>query len=264
MGPKFTGGAIIQHLSKIRQKMVSVEMQVPPPLKRGVVNSPSKVYAAGNKRKRAPAPAKSLISPITTPKSKRGKTKKVDSDEDDEDEVDDDATIILDSDSDEEYGTVTKKRRATGGQTKAKKEEAPKESDEDIKAPKVKIPTVKAELVKAVKSKVPEEIAEGIESPSRKPNTRGIKHNYSKIDEGSKEIETEENEEDAEDGEDGAQGSKKGTEVEIDDETIDGKPGVKSDGEVSPRTRAVASPEYMTMEDGVLVCFPSQTLSFVC
>src|SRR5271170_6103914 len=60
---KFTGGAIIQHLSKLRSKMESHALKVPPPLRRGlIVNAPSKIYSPSNKRKGGPRTAK-------TPKS---------------------------------------------------------------------------------------------------------------------------------------------------------------------------------------------------
>ena len=72
MGPKFTGGAIVQHLSKVRQKMIGLELPVPPPLKRGVVNTPSKIYASGNKRKIGSGTAKSPL----TQDSKSNKTNK--------------------------------------------------------------------------------------------------------------------------------------------------------------------------------------------
>lgn len=46
MGPKFTEGAIIQHLAKLRTSMAAEGIPVPPALKRGMVTkTPSKVYA---------------------------------------------------------------------------------------------------------------------------------------------------------------------------------------------------------------------------
>lgn len=45
MGPKFSEGAIVQHLAKLRSIMASEGIPVPPPLRRGMITrTPSKVY----------------------------------------------------------------------------------------------------------------------------------------------------------------------------------------------------------------------------
>ncbi|KEF54900.1 uncharacterized protein A1O9_09343 [Exophiala aquamarina CBS 119918] len=49
MGPKFTEGSITQHLAKLRKRMVADNIPVPPALKRGYnIKTPSKVYCNGN------------------------------------------------------------------------------------------------------------------------------------------------------------------------------------------------------------------------
>ncbi len=51
MGPKFTEGAITQHLAKLRGIMQKTGIPVPPSLKRGMVSrTPSKVYANANNK----------------------------------------------------------------------------------------------------------------------------------------------------------------------------------------------------------------------
>lgn len=54
MGEKFSEGAIVQHLAKLRQKMEQHGIPVPPAMKRGLVTKePSKVYGAHAARRRA-------------------------------------------------------------------------------------------------------------------------------------------------------------------------------------------------------------------
>ncbi|KAK4942651.1 hypothetical protein LTR10_017598 [Elasticomyces elasticus] len=56
MGPRFTEGAITQHLAKLRNLMATTGIPVPPPLKRGMLTkTPSKVYNnASNQRNYSP------------------------------------------------------------------------------------------------------------------------------------------------------------------------------------------------------------------
>src|SRR5436305_1573619 len=82
---KFTGGAIIQHLSKLRSKMESHELKVTPPLRRGLlINAPSKIYAPGNKRKGWPRTVKTSNS--STARLERSKARNLKSEEDDDDD----------------------------------------------------------------------------------------------------------------------------------------------------------------------------------
>lgn len=56
MGPKFSGGACVQHLAKLRNRMSEEGISVPPPLPRGMVTTtPSRVYSqvtSNTKRRR--------------------------------------------------------------------------------------------------------------------------------------------------------------------------------------------------------------------
>jgi hypothetical protein len=190
---KFTGGAIIQHLSKLRSKMESHALKVPPPLRRGLmINAPSKIYAPGNKRKGGPRTATTPKSSTARPKRSRARNLKSDDEDGDDSEG---APVIYgdDNDSDGEYESGRKKRRFSGGKGKAKKEaavavaEREEDDDEDVKTFKVETPTTKANIVKRGNLKVETGIQESIESPGSLPRTRGVKHNYAKMDPGSDE-----------------------------------------------------------------------------
>ncbi|KAI1615350.1 hypothetical protein EDD36DRAFT_462866 [Exophiala viscosa] len=51
MGPRFTEGAITQHLAKLRNLMSTTGIPVPPPLKRGMLTkTPSKIYSKANNK----------------------------------------------------------------------------------------------------------------------------------------------------------------------------------------------------------------------
>ena len=121
---KFTGGAIIQHLSKLRSKMESHALKVPPPLRRGLmVNAPSKIYASGKKRKGGLRTAKTSKSSTARPKRSRAQNLKSD-DEDDDDSEGAPTIYDDDDDSDGEYESGRKKRRFSGGKGKTKKKTA--------------------------------------------------------------------------------------------------------------------------------------------
>jgi len=225
---KFTGGAIIQHLSKLRSKMESHALKVPPPLRRGlIVNAPSKIYAPGKKRKGGPRTARTPKSSTARPKRPRAKNLKSDDDEDDDDS---ESAIVIyddDDDSDGEYESGRKKRRFSGGKGKTKKKTAvavaqrEEDDEEDIKAFKVETPTNKASIVKRGNLKEEAGIQESIESPDSLPRTRGVKHNYAKMDPGS-----DENDE----AEDGTQAEGEAEEDEYVEEER------RSEGEISPLT----------------------------
>jgi hypothetical protein len=223
---KFTGGAITQHLSKLRSKMESHALKVPPPLRRGlVVNAPSKRYAPGKKRGGGPHTAKTPKSSTARPKRSRAQNLK----SDDEDDDDSEGTPVIyddDDDSDGEYESGRKKRRFSGGKGKSKKKktavavtEREEDDEEDVKTFKVETPTIKANIAKRGNLKAEAGIQESIESPGSLPRTRGVKHNYAKMDPGS-----DENDE----AEDGAQAEGEAEE----DEFVEGKR--RSEGEISP------------------------------
>ena len=242
---KFTGGAIIQHLSKLRTKMESHDLRVPPPLKRGaIVNTPSKIYAAGNKSKDGKNKAKSPKSSAGKPKkSKARKFKNGDEDEDDSDGIPvlHDDYDDNDDDSDGEYGSVKKKRRVSSGKGKIGKQSAAaadKEGDKDGKSLKAETPTTKAEVGKGISLETDVEIREGVESPSPSTitRTRGVKHNYAKTDLGSDENS---------DGEDAQAEDEVKSEEHF-------KEQIKSDGEISPHTKGKT---YVVNPSGFVVSF---------
>lgn len=103
MGKDFTEGGIVQHLSKLRAKMVENNMHVPPPLKRGMVTKePSKIYATPKKTQ-----VKKIEANTPTPsKPKSRKKGKRDASDDEEDNM---VMSDLYDDSDDEYGSVKKR-----------------------------------------------------------------------------------------------------------------------------------------------------------
>ena len=231
--PKFTGGAIIQHLSKLRSKMESHSIRVPPALRRGtIVKTPSKIYAAANKLKSASSTAKTTKAGNV--KSKKAKSRNLESEEeDDSDDIPVEYREDEDDDSDGEYGSAKKKRRVSSGKGKAKRQPAPaaaekeEDDDEEVKTPEVKTPevkttTIKADAVKEGSLKVEGDVQASIESPSPMPRTRGVKHNYTKMDMGSDENED-------------AEGDAQAEEEVEDEEYV--KEEFKSDREISPRTK---------------------------
>ena len=228
---KFTGGAIIQHLSKLRSKMESHALKVPPPLRRGLmINAPSKIYAPGNKRKGGSSTAKNPKS--STARLERSKARNLKSEDEDEDDSEGTSIAYDDDDSDGNYESGRKKRRFSRGKVRTKKMAAVavaerKEVDkEDVKAFKAKTPTIKVNIVKRGNFKAGARIQERIENPGSLPRTRGVKHNYAKMDPGS-----EENDEP----EDDAQAEEEAEE----DEYVQKER--RSDGEISPLTKVETS-----------------------
>lgn len=167
MGPKFSNGAIVQHLAKLRAKMVEADLEdvpIPPPLKKGVTTKePSKIYAPGNKRKKATAAAGAIGAPATPPsrkttKAKGKKIKKEASDDESEEEPD-----LYDSD--EEWGAPNKKAKKNK-KSPVKKENA---SDSGV-SPK----TVKADSDG-------EDVKDEGKEHSLGMNTRGRRLNYAQM-----------------------------------------------------------------------------------
>jgi hypothetical protein len=230
---KFTGGAIIQHLSKLRSKMESHALKVPPPLRRGLmINAPSKIYAPGNKRKGRSSTAKNPKS--STARLERSKARNLRS----EDEDDSEGTPIVydddgDDDSDGEYEGGRKKRRYSWGKAKTKKmaavavaERKEVDEEENAKAFRAKTPTIKVNIVKRGNLKAEAGIQESIENSGSLPRTRGVKHNYAKMDTGS---------EGNDEPEDDAQAEGEAEE----DEYVEKER--RSDGEISPLTKVETS-----------------------
>ena len=246
MGEKFSDGAIVQHMSKLRQKMVENDLPVPPPLKRGTTVVPSKIYATSStaRRKSMPDTPNSASNPVATPKPKQGASKKrnrrsgLDSDSDsqpDENDMD-----IADT-SDEEYvtsGRKKKKQQRPGKHSQATKkanQESREFDDDDAKKPK-------EEALVKTQSVEEETIKESVETPGPASRTRGVRPDYSRLEQASDEEDTtngdnaKENSEVLKDDD----GEEDEEEVMDEDETEDGK--IKSDGEVSPRSKVPASP----------------------
>jgi hypothetical protein len=225
-----TGGAIIQHLAKLRSKMESYEFKVPPPLKRGLpANTPSKIYAAGNKRK--PKQGKAKILKSSSVKSKKSKTRKLKNDDEEDSEGSPAFYEDDEEDSDGEYGGARKKRRVSGGKGYWRKQAAvaPEKEEEDqkeVESPKAETTTIKADIVKGGTLKAETDVYESVETQSQLPRTRGVKHSYAKMDTGFDE--------------NGDEGDDAQAEAEIEEEEYVNYE-IKSDGEISPRTKVETS-----------------------
>lgn len=129
MGPKFSAGAIVQHLAKLRTKMQEVGLEVPPPLKKGVTTKEaSKIYTAPTNKKRKASDGDGFARAIQNANASamagggdadgnsaiparrgqgRGKKIKKENLSDDEDEEEPE---LYDSDGD--YGTPAPKKKA--------------------------------------------------------------------------------------------------------------------------------------------------------
>ena len=239
MGEKFSDGAIVQHMSKLRQKMVENDLPVPPPLKRGTTVVPSKIYASSGtaRRKSMPDTPTATSAMVTTPKSKQSASKKrnrrsgVDSDSDSQPNPDE---MDIGDTSDDEYGASGKKKKK---QTKAKKVTKKRTVQEPMELDGEDTEQIKKEDA-FVKSQAVEEgtIKESIETPGPASRTRGVRQDYSKLEQASDE-EEDDNGDEARDG-DGEEADDEDAVVE--DDTED--PKIKSDGEVSPRSKVPFSP----------------------
>jgi hypothetical protein len=223
--------------------MESYDLGVPPPLKRGLpANTPSKVYAAGNKRKVKPSKAKTPRSSTAKPKKPCARRLRLEDSEGSEgspifygDEYED---------SDGEYGSTKKKRRISGVKGNGKKERAvaPKTEDDgkNDQGPQTEIPTTQEDDTDKGTAMADADIHESIETQSSFPKTRGVKHNYAKMDTDSDGNEDEDNDAPAE---------------ELQEEE-DAKEENKSVGEISPRTNSktvVADPSGFVSV--ALACF---------
>lgn len=78
LGTEFTDGAIVQHLAKLRGRMADLGFSVPPPLRRGVTQAPSRVYAVGNRGgapRLIPSPARAKAQKQLLHKGKANKSR---------------------------------------------------------------------------------------------------------------------------------------------------------------------------------------------
>jgi len=85
MGEHISDGAVIQHLAKLRQRMVAQKLEVPPPLRRGAGVIVSTAFSGGGSGRSKSAPSKTAKS---TPKKGRSNTANDDDDEEVEYDVD--------------------------------------------------------------------------------------------------------------------------------------------------------------------------------
>jgi hypothetical protein len=251
MGEKFSDGAIVQHMSKLRQKMLEMGLAVPPPLKRGTTAVPSKVYATSSavRRKSAPETPNAASTAVTTPKPRQSGTKKrgrrnSDSDSDSQPDIDD--MNLADSSDDGEYGASGRKKKKQGRQAKAKKTAKKPAASDSMEVDNDNVGKVKIEETPAKSQTVESEtIQESVETPGPASRTRGVKRDYSKLDQSSDAEEEGEEENVKDQAED---------EIEDDadaDEEAEGQTVAvaqaedtkfKSDGEVSPRSKVPSSP----------------------
>jgi hypothetical protein len=134
LGRGISEGAIVQHLSKLRGKMIVAKMEVPPTLKRGTVKKePSKLYATSNGKKLPPpvfkAPStptqtktKKEVTPKASPNAKSSAKQKFKRRRSDLDDSDEEETFNeINGESDEEYGTAKKKARTAKPKAKESK-----------------------------------------------------------------------------------------------------------------------------------------------
>lgn len=117
MGDQISDGAVIQHLAKLRQRMVSQGLSVPPPLRRGGGNAISTTTSGSANRSAA---SKKM-------RARKGPESPDPVDENDEDEEDFDVDEA--SDSEEEFGRAQSKRmkrkpNAKGRSTKVTREDS--------------------------------------------------------------------------------------------------------------------------------------------
>jgi hypothetical protein len=242
MGEKFSEGAIVQHMSKLRQKMVENDLPVPPPLKRGTTVVPSKIYATSGtaRRKSMPDTPTAASTTVTTPKPKQGAVKKrnrrsgFESDSDSQPE--EDKMDIADT-SDEEYGTSGRKKKRQQRQVKTKqatKKTNLKESLETGDGGQIK----EEDDVVAAQTVEKNTVKESIETQGPSSRTRGVRPDYSKLEQASDE------EGNGGNGngnvKDGCAENAENEEAVIEDEEGDSR--IKSDSDISPRSTVQASP----------------------
>ena len=252
MGEKFSDGAIVQHLSKLRQKMAENGLDVPPPLKRGTTVVPSKIYATSgtSRRKSMPTTPTSASTMVTTPKPKQSASKKrtrqagMDSDSDSQpDNMD-----IADT-SDEEYGASGKKKKKKQ-QRSVKSKPATKQTTGQKREGEDETKPITAN--KAIKSQVVEDesIRESIETPGLASRTRGARQDYSRLEQGfdGEDVGADNGKNDGGDSQDELFDDDDDVD-DVDDDTVQDEiedMKAKSDGEVSPRSKVPASPATPT------------------
>ena len=137
MGEGITGGAVVQHLAKLRARMVAQGLSVPPPLRRG--GGGSRLATAASKVSKAKAtPAKGGNARATqnttksTPAKSKKTGKKAAPGSDESEEEDDD---WKDEDSDADYGEPPAKRAKSGARGPMRRNVKTEHSDEEDSTP---------------------------------------------------------------------------------------------------------------------------------
>ncbi len=141
MGDEITGGAVVQHMAKLRARMVEQGLDVPPPLRRGGGSSriSTSKTSSGTKVKATPTKIVKKSNPSAT-KSKLRKTNKAgkkpsgSEDSDDSDDDNDDKASNND-DSDGEYGGPRAKRAKTHAKGPMRRKVKTEDSDEEMDTP---------------------------------------------------------------------------------------------------------------------------------
>jgi hypothetical protein len=214
MGGGLTSGAIIQHLAKLRGKMLQAKISVPPKLSRGTVaKEPSKIYATNNGKRLPPPVFAAPSTPIqATPKSKpksKGKGKRA------RDEVDSDEGIDdYPEDDDDDYGIIKKKARTSRAKPKAS---ASKAGNKKSKSRQTDLG--------AADEEINDDILRTLEDDDGGPasRTRHIRQDFSKMDEAYTDVEEDEEEEE-------------GDTDEFEAPQMRSPTSIKKEGPVSPRT----------------------------
>jgi hypothetical protein len=258
MGERFSDGAVIQHMSKLRSKMMENNLKVPPPLRRGNTNAPSRIYASSATSRRAsvaqtptiPAP---LARPITTTSSQRAKkaagkkrSRRTGLESDSDSQLDDQDMDLVDTD-DGEYGASTKKKKGQSNALRPSKKLALQKPPE--------MDSGKHEMVRSKQSETSmdkekagseDDIVESVESQGPASRTRGVRPDYAKLEQVSDEDDHRDLEIKQEDKEIKSEDEKMSTGL-----SQSPKAEVGSDGEVSPRSRAPpssATPVHLMVE----------------
>ncbi len=137
MGEGITGGAVIQHLAKLRARMIAQGLSVPPPLRRGG-GGPRIATAASRVSKAKATPAKGGKARATqnmtksTPAKPKKTGKKAAPGSDESEEEDDD---WKDEDSDADYGERPAKRAKSGARGPMRRNMKTEDSDEEDSTP---------------------------------------------------------------------------------------------------------------------------------
>ena len=128
MGEGISGGAVIQHLAKLRIRMIEQNLPVPPPLKRGGGTRIATSGTSGTKATTSTAKSKATSSGNKSAPKKANKGKKADLGSDDSEEEDD---AWVNDDSDAEYGERPTKRAKSNAKDATRPRKMKTEDSED-------------------------------------------------------------------------------------------------------------------------------------